>query len=325
MPVTKLIELNSGHTMPVVGLGTGKIIESQEIHNTIGIAVKNGYRHFDTAFSYKNEIGIGEALKYQIDAGNVTRHEIFIATKLPLIGMSRSRVSQFVNLSLKNLQLDYIDLYLIHWPVGLTYVSEHELMPRDENGQLQLDMTTNLVEIWKAMEDQVDQGRVKAIGLSNCTQQQIQRILNICRIKPASLQIEVHLYFQQNELRMFCKKNDISVTAYSPLGSQGRSNYINAHKLKVPKLFQDPVVKKIAASHEKTPAQILLRFLVQGLNVQVIPKTVDSTRLHENIEIFDFELSTEEIERLMELDEGEFGRCCRSFEGAILHPECPFD
>lgn len=103
--------------------------------------------------------------------------------------MSRSRVSQFVNLSLKNLQLDYIDLYLIHWPVGLTYVSEHELMPRDENGQLQLDMTTNLVEIWKAMEDQVDQGRVKAIGLSNCTQQQIQRILNICRIKPASLQV----------------------------------------------------------------------------------------------------------------------------------------
>jgi diketogulonate reductase-like aldo/keto reductase len=145
--------------------------------------------------------------------------------------MHPNRVSQFLDISLNNLQLDYIDLYLIHWPMGLTFVSEDELMPRNKNGELFLDMNTNLEEIWLAMEDLVEKGKVRSIGLSNCNIQQISRILNVCKIPPTNLQVEIHIYFQQIELREFCKKHDISVSAFAPLASPGRKKYINAHKL----------------------------------------------------------------------------------------------
>ncbi|KAK7070729.1 hypothetical protein SK128_023998 [Halocaridina rubra] len=278
------VELPNGHNMPVIGLGTYKS-SKEELRAALTAALECGYRHIDTAWAYQNEDVIGDVLKEWITQGKVKRGELFITTKLPAQGNRPSDVDKFMNLSLKNLKLDYVDLYLIHTP--FTSISTG---PEDIFGKL-LDHSTDLEAVYKEMEKQVDAGKTKAIGLSNFNSKQIERIMKICRIKPSNLQVEVHVYHQQKPLRSICRQHDIPVCAFAPIGAP----YIprnEAENEKYPPLLEHPTVTSMAFRLNKMPAQILLRFLIQ-LGLIVIPKS-----------IFDFKLPPSDMADLDLLDRG---------------------
>lgn len=187
-----------------------------------------------------------------------------------------------------------------------------------------IDPATNLTEVWAKMEEQVEKGRTKAIGLSNFNAKQISRVLERNKIPIASLQVEFHVYFQQKELVKFCKKNNIAMTAYSPLGSRGLVKAMGA-TAQHPDLLNNPVVLELSAKYGKLPAQILLKHTVQK-GIAVIPKSTNSRRLAENINIFGWSLENEDMEKLCALDCGERGRICDFgfLKGIEKHPEFPF-
>jgi len=207
--------------------------------------------------------------------------------------------------------------------VGFKYEDEETYFPK-KDGQILLDFQQDdILSLWEAMEKQVLQGRVKAIGVSNFSVDQLERILTTCTIPPANLQVEVHAYFQQKELRLFCENNGIVVSAYAPLGSPGRREAFKPNG--VPELLTDPIVKTIAKKYGKDPSQILLRFLVDE-KIVVLPKSVSPKRLRNNIQLFDFDMNAEDIENLRDLDAGEKGRSfdyLKIFAGLDKHPENP--
>jgi len=321
------VKLPNGNQMPLVGLGTWLATNEQEIETAVDEALAAGYRHFDTAYMYTNEKTIGRVLKRWIDSGKLRREELFIVTKLPMIGNSAEKVGHFVKLQLEALQLDYLDLYLIHAPVGFKYVSDTDLFPMSPDKKVLLDTSTNLEEIWKALEVQVASGRIRSIGVSNFNCKQIERIVKIAKTPLSNLQVELHVYFQQKDLRETCAKHGITICAYAPIGSPGRGAVYAARgiKFEVKSPMDEPIVQEIAKKHNKTPAQILLRFLVQH-RIVVIPKSTNPQRLRQNIEIFDFELSPVDMRRLEALDKGDHGRTFgfEAFPGSEKHPECPY-
>jgi aldehyde reductase len=322
--VKDYVEFYNGYKMPIVGLGMWQADSPEEIDLAVERAIDVGYRHFDTATLYSNEAGLGRGLKKALDAGKVKREDLFIVTKLPWHANEASRVNRFLKASLKRLQLDYVDLYLVHWPQGVKYVDDETLSPMDDNGRMLIDPTTDIEAVWKAMEEQVDAGLTKSIGISNYTPKQIERIMKVARIPPANHQIEVHAYFQNKEWIEASHKHNITVCAYGPLGSPGRKTYTyNGFSYDVPPLFEDPVIVEIAKKHGKTPAQVLLRFLTQR-NFVVIPKSTNPQRLKENIDILDFTLTDEDMTRIDKLDKGEAGRSFPTLPGMKEHPECPF-
>ncbi|KAL1131397.1 hypothetical protein AAG570_011014 [Ranatra chinensis] len=267
-----------------------------------------------------NEGAIGNVLEKWLSSGKLKREELFIVTKLPGTGNRPEEVEKCIKQSLEALKLDYVDLYLIHLPVGL--------IAKEESGQFDLDMTTDHIALWKAMESQVEAGRAKSIGLSNFNIKQIDRILKNSKIPPANIQVEMHVYFQQKELMEFCSKNGITVCAYGPLGSSGLIDFTKSMGCSTEGIYaplSDPEVKAISEVHKKTPAQILLRFLIQ-LGSAVIPKSSNPERIKQNIDIFDFELSSEEMEKLKKLDKGKEGRMFQKgfFKNLEGHPEYPF-
>jgi len=311
--------------MPLVGLGTWQS-PSNDVKAAVNWALEAGYRHFDTAYLYFNEGDIGDTLQEWTQSGKIKREDLFITTKLPCTGLTAEKVRHFVGTSLNNLKLDYVDLYLIHFPVGFISKQDKDAFPVDEQGRPCLDLTTDLIAVWEALEAEVDAGRCKAIGLSNCNSEQIERIVQSARIKPANLQIELHAYFQQKPLREVCKKHGISVCAYSPLGSKGRVQAYKKSGLQppeVPEVLDDELVLKIAKTHAKTPAQIVLRHLVQH-NIVVIPKSVSKKRIEENSNLFDFELSAEEMEQLDLIDKNFRTFKFDFLSGLEAHPEFPF-
>jgi len=326
------IKLNNGLEMPIIGLGTWQMNTEQEVKQAINKALELGYRHFDTAFFYKNEHYLGDVLKEWLDSGRIKREELFIVTKLPMIAMYSYRVNEFLKMSLHCLQLDYVDLYLIQFPIGLQYVDESEMIPKDINGNVKLDSKTCLEAVWKAMENEIKVGRTKSIGISNFNKNQIERILKICRTPPAVLQIEVNAYCQQKEMRQFCKSHNIHITAYGPLGSisnAGNANQKLSKKKDNKIMLNEPIVQTIASYHHRTPAQILLRFLTQ-LDVSIIPKTIRENRLLENMKIFDFQLTLAELAELDKLDHGKAGHSKKLYFSELLkgieeHPEYPWN
>lgn len=261
----EFVTLNNGIKMPQLGFGVWKV-PNEEARDAVYNAIQKGYRSIDTAKIYGNEVGVGEA----IAKSNVPREELFITTKVWNSDHGYEETLKAFDESLAKLGLDYVDLYLIHWPTP------------------KYDM---YIETYKALEKLYHDGRVKAIGVCNFEVEHLQRLMDECDIIPAVNQVECHPYLQQKELKSFCKEHNIFVEAYSPL-------------MNGTKVLEDPVIHELANKYNKTPAQIILRWHLQT-GVIVIPKTVTPSRMEENMNIFDFALSDEDMNKIAELDRGE--------------------
>ncbi|XP_966351.2 1,5-anhydro-D-fructose reductase [Tribolium castaneum] len=315
--------LNNGLKMPMIGYGTWQA-KDEELEQAFEAALEAGYRHIDTAHVYENEKVIGKVLNRWLSSGKLTRKDIFLVTKLPPGGNRPEAVSKYIKRSLDLLQVQYLDLFLIHVPFAFKDV-EGDLHPMTPDGRIDIDPSTDHVALWKAMEAQLDAGLTKSIGLSNFNQKQIERVLQNCRIPPSNLQVELHAYLQQKELVEFCKTNKIVVTAYSPLGSPGLAKFMAqfGQKIDLPDILNNPVVKAIAAKHKRSEAQIVLRHAVQK-GIVVIPKSTNPKRLRENIDIFGFELDQGDMSQLNGLDQGIRILNFAAFKGIEEHPEYPF-
>ncbi|KAK4882822.1 hypothetical protein RN001_006141 [Aquatica leii] len=305
------IKLNNGLEMPIFGLGTWKS-KPGEVTKAVEDAIDMGYRSFDCAYVYQNEKEVGLAITNKLAEGKVKREDLFITSKLWNTYHQPELVEGALKLSLTNLGLDYLDLYLIHWPVGFKEGSE--LFPTDDNGKVQFS-DADYVETWKAMEKLVQSGLVKSIGLSNFNKRQIERILEIATIHPAMNQVECHPYLNQKRLFEFCKSKNIALTAYSPLGSPDRPWAQPGE----PNLLEDLKLKELATKYGKTTAQLLLRYQVQR-GIVTIPKSVTKSRIQENLNIFDFELSSADMDYIDTFDCN--GRFCpmTNAAGHIHHP-----
>ncbi|KRL29566.1 oxidoreductase [Companilactobacillus paralimentarius DSM 13238 = JCM 10415] len=256
------IELTNGVTIPQVGLGVFQMSDD-EVLNSVKWAIESGYRHIDTASFYDNEEAVGKAIK----TTGIDRKYLFITTKVwnDVRGYDET-IAQF-NKSLKKLDMDYLDLYLIHWPAP------------------------GFEENWRAMEDLYKQGKIKAIGVSNFKAHHIEQLMKTATIAPMVDQIETHPYFQENELHKYLKDHHIAHESWSPLGGG------------VNKVIADPVIKQIAENHQKSPAQVVLRWHIQRGEI-IIPKSIHENRIKENIQLFDyhFNLTPEEMEQISQLD-----------------------
>ncbi|MFM0118140.1 aldo/keto reductase [Paraburkholderia sp. RL18-101-BIB-B] len=266
----KLVLNHGGGRMPALGFGT-LIPDSATTISATRDALEAGYRHFDCAERYRNEREVGEALRIGLAAGGIAREDIFVTTKLWNSNHRRERVEPAFEASLERLGLDYLDLYLIHTPFAFQAGDEQD--PRDANGDVIYDKGVTLLDTWRAMEDLVDCGRCRAIGLSDIGLNDLRPLYESARIKPAAVQVEAHPYLPETELLEFCKEREIVFLAFAPLG----------HGIR-PGPLEDPVISRIAARTGKTPAQVLLAWAIQrGGALLTTPKT--ATRARENFEI----------------------------------------
>ncbi|XP_025095912.1 aldose reductase-like [Pomacea canaliculata] len=315
MAACPTVTLSSGYKMPVLGLGTYNNFENTEaVCESVKAAVDTGYRFIDTAWVYRTEPAVGRALRQKIEDGVVKRDDLFICSKL--WNDRHGDVEESLMESLNDLGLSYLDLYLMHFPVSFKH---HARIQKAEDAFATFEPGhVDFLDTWRDMEKLVDKGLVRSIGLSNFTIPQITRILKDpgLRHKPAYLQVEVHPYFRNSELVDFCKQQGIVVTAYAPIGRAG-TDYGLAP---IDNVLQDPVINKISAKYRKTPAQVALRWNIQrGLTAVV--KSLTPARIQSNLQIFDFELTSEEMAAIAALDRGL--RLC-AFPTWKNIPEYPF-
>ncbi|SFJ71173.1 aldo/keto reductase [Thermoflavimicrobium dichotomicum] len=252
--------LNNGVKMPWLGLGVWKTKEGEEVEQAVKAAIRSGYRSIDTAAAYKNETGVGKAIK----ESGIPREDIFITTKVWNADQGYDSTLKAFEESRKKLGVEYVDLYLIHWPVKGKYK-----------------------DTWKALEKLYKDGLVRAIGVSNFQIHHLEDLLADCEVKPTVNQVEFHPYLTQEELLAFCQEQQIQLEAWSPL-MQGH-------------VVQDETIQALAQKYKKTPAQIVLRWDLQK-GVVTIPKSVKEHRIVENAQIFDFELSPEDMEKIDRLN-----------------------
>jgi diketogulonate reductase-like aldo/keto reductase len=258
------LEQNDGRAIPQLGFGVFQI-PPEATADAVGHALSTGYRAIDTAAAYGNEAGVGEAIR----ASGLAREEVFVTTKVWNDDHGRDSALRAFERSLERLGFDYVDLYLIHWPV-----------PAQDR----------YVETWRALCELADQGRARSVGVSNFMEGHLERIIDASGVVPSVNQIELHPRLQQRELRRFHDEHGILTEAWSPLG-QGT-------------LLGDRTIAKVAGAHGRSPAQVILRWHIQRGNV-VIPKSVTPARIEENFRIFDFELSDEEMRTIKGLDAAE--------------------
>ncbi|KFD72200.1 hypothetical protein M514_01386 [Trichuris suis] len=296
---SKFITLHNGVRMPTLGYGTW-LSNGDPLRTGLKKALDVGYRHVDTAYLYGNEDIVGDVLKQWFASGSGKREDVFITTKLSAKYHRRLDVERSLKESLEMLQLDYVDLFLIHTPMGNKCSDERTM---DIVNERCVPDPVDHLETWKGMEDVLNKGLTRAIGLSNFSIPQMQRILDNCSVKPHNIQVECHLYWPQFELHDFCKKHNISFTAYAPLGSPGRLTHpltiIGMDVSKQSDPLNDTLVKDIAAKHGKSSGQVLLKWLLQR-DMIVIPKSTSPAHILENFQLFDFELSSEEMKMLNE-------------------------
>lgn len=259
------VKLNNGVEMPMLGFGTFQITDPEQCEASVIAAIKAGYRLIDTAEAYGNEKYVGNAIK----RSGIDRSELFVTTKLNFNHFETEAARETLNKSLENLQTDYIDLVLLHWGFGNRYAA------------------------WRVLEEFYEKGKIRAIGVSNFEPDMLIDLINFNKVKPAVNQIETHLYCQRKAVHEWETKYGIAHQAYAPLG-QGRAN----------EMFNENAVIRIADKYGKTPAQVLLRYQIEN-GVIVIPKSVHEDRIKENIDIFDFSLTNEEIASLAALDKNE--------------------
>ncbi|KAI4308448.1 hypothetical protein L6164_031525 [Bauhinia variegata] len=274
--------------MPVIGLGTAPETNSKtSTKDAVLEAIKQGYRHFDTAAAYGVEPAVGEAIQEALKLGLVgSREELFVTSKLWCTNNHPHLVVPALQQSLKTLQLEYLDLFLIHWPISakpgkIAYpIEQTELVPFDMKG------------VWEAMEECQRLGLTKAIGVSNFSCNKLQRLLSFAAIPPAVNQVEMNLAWQQKKLRDFCKENGITLTAFCPL-RKGASRGANA-------VMDNDVVKEIAEVHGKSVAQVCLRWLYEQ-GVTFAAKSYDKERMKQNLQIFDWSLTKTDYEKISQI------------------------
>uniref|UniRef100_A0A8C7WMZ0 Zgc:101765 n=1 Tax=Oryzias sinensis TaxID=183150 RepID=A0A8C7WMZ0_9TELE len=270
------VALNNGLQMPLLGLGTYKLSGPEEVHSAVDAALAAGYRAFDSAAVYRNEAHLGRALKLLLPKYGLTRKDVFITSKLGPKDQGGKAMEGALH-SLSQLDLDYIDLYLIHWP------GTQGLPVSDQRNP------GNRAQSWATLEELHGQGKLKAIGVSNYTPAHMRELMSSCRVPPAVLQVEFHPRLCQAGLRSVCEESRVCFQSYSSLGKG--------------ELLAEPLVIEVAESCKRTPAQVLLRWAVQQ-GVPVLPKSSNPERIEENCRIFDFELSKTDMERLSSLDCG---------------------
>ena len=255
------IELNNGVKIPQLGLGVFRSPAGQDTRNAVKWALDSGYRHIDTAKIYENEADVGIA----IEESGVKREDIFLTTKLWNDDIRAGRAEEAFYESLERLRTDYVDLYLIHWPAD------------------------GFEQAWITMEKLYNEGRIKAIGLSNFHESHLEKIKKTATVKPVVNQIESHPYFNNQNLINLCLKQGIQVEVWSPLGGTGGN------------VLQDKTINELAVKYGKSAAQIVIRWDIQR-NVIVIPKSVHKERITANLDVFDFELSKEDMQTIDNLD-----------------------
>lgn len=283
------LTLNNKKQIPVLGLGTWRSDKAKVSQVVEKAVLEDGYRHLDCASIYGNEKEIGVALSKILSSGKISRGELFVTSKLWNTEHHPDNVEPACRETLADLQLEYLDLYLVHW--GIAFVHGEKLEPIDDDGMVKTE-AVSMKETWQAMESLVDKGLVKSIGVANFTVPMIVDLLSYAKVKPVVNQIEIHPYNNQKDLIDYCHKMDIQVTAYSPLGSSGDQN---------DKPLNNSVVIDIAKAHDKTPAQILIRWAIQR-DLIVIPKSTDSSRILENISVEDFSLSKQEMDKINKIN-----------------------
>ncbi len=288
--------LSSGHKIPAIGLGTWNAPDDV-VSDAVKFAIENGYRHIDCAAIYLNEKAVGKAFHNVVQSNVVKRDELFITSKLWNSYHQPEQVLPALKNSLHDLQLDYLDLYLIHWPVAFKTEVGLEF-PADGSDYLTLDEIP-IHQTWQAMEELVAQGLVRTIGVSNFSAKKLTEMFDYAKIPPAVNQVECQPYFAQNELLTFCKQNNIHMTAYSPLGSAGRPETMKRDN--EPSVIENPVLINIAEKHQATAAQVALAWQVQR-GLSVIPKSSNPERLQQNLAAAKLQLDQDDMAAIAKLD-----------------------
>jgi D-xylose reductase len=314
------LKLNTGRTLPLVGLGTWKIGRPQTA-DVVLEAVRRGYRHLDCACDYGNEVEVGVGIQHAVRAGLCRREELWVTSKLWNTYHRREHVRPAVERSLRDLGLDHLDLYLIHFPIATKFVPfddryppEWFFDPKAAEPRMELDRVP-LGETWEAMEELVNAGLARDIGVCNFGCSLLRDLLSYARIRPAVLQVELHPFLTQEKLLRFCREQEIAVTAFSPLGAL--SYFTLGMARPEESVLETEVVRELARRYGRTPAQIVLRWGIQRGSA-VVPKTTRPERLGENLAIFDFALTEAEMKTISGLnrdrrfnDPGDF--CERAF------------
>ncbi|TAL14474.1 aldo/keto reductase [Patescibacteria group bacterium] len=272
------IILNNKLSIPQLGLGVWQANDGSEVEAAILSAITAGYRLIDTATAYGNEGGVGRAIK----ASGVPREELFITTKLRNDSQGYDKTLAAFDESMKLLDLEYLDMYLIHWP-------------QPSKGLY--------LETWKAMEELHKQGRVKTLGVCNFQISHLQNLMEHATVQPAVNQVELHPYFPQTELRKFANDHNIAIESWSPIGGSGGAGGRSTHDSP---LLDQPILLSIGQQYGKTPAQVVLRWHIQN-GLIVIPKSVHEDRIKQNIDVFDFELTTDDMNSINGLETGKRG------------------
>ena len=290
----KTLPFPNGDEMPMLGLGTWKS-QPGDVYQAVKTAIQLGYRHIDCALIYGNEAEIGNALTECFQEGLVTREHLWITSKLWNDAHAPEHVQPGIEQTLADLQLDYLDLYLMHWPV---VIKQGESFPLSKEKLLSLDELP-IATTWKAMEALVDKGLTRHIGVSNFSEKKLQQLLATAQTPPAMNQVELHPYLQQNSLLEFCQQQQIHLTAYSPLGSADRPDSLKAAD--EPVLLADPKIGEIAQKHGITAAQVLLGWAINRGTV-VIPKSTNPDRIAQNLKAADVTLTEADMTAIADLD-----------------------